>query len=98
MARGGRLRPRSEKTEKFYREERIPFVISILESRPLCERCQAKESTEVHEKLSRGRSGSSQASLVDPENVMALCHDCHHYITFVASEDECIENDWLRKS
>lgn len=34
-----------------------------------------RRSTEVHEKLKRSRGGS----ILDPENVLALCHSCHRF-------------------
>jgi hypothetical protein len=36
-----------------------------------------RRSTEVHEVLSRARGGS----IVDEKNVLALCHDCHAWVT-----------------
>ncbi len=58
-------------------EERIPFVIEVLEERPICECCWSNRSTDVHELLSRARGGD----MLDKDNVAALCRDCHSYIT-----------------
>lgn len=40
-------------------------------------------ATEVHEVLTRGRSGKRQGagSPLDADNCMALCRQCHRYIT-----------------
>lgn len=86
------LRRRSKKTARTYRTERIPLVIETLETRPICERCHAARSTEVHELKSRARGGS----ILDPDNLAALCHHCHHWITTnpAAAHDE----GWLKHS
>jgi hypothetical protein len=42
--------------------------------------------TDVHEILTRGRGGS----IVEPENVLALCRSCHHFIT--------IEPAWAKQN
>jgi hypothetical protein len=81
------LKPRSAKTAKRYREERIPFVQRILGERPLCEACPTlsdtvRPSVDVHEILSRGRSGGVHGSAwLRDDNVLALCRPCHTWIT-----------------
>lgn len=100
MARSN-LRKRSKKTEKLYKEVRIPLVIKLLEERPWCEACNAfaeldgktfyrvNQSTEIHEKLSRGRGGGvGTEAFIDPVNLMALCHFCHSRITDNPKEAE----------
>jgi len=102
LKRGGELKrsplaPRSKKTEKLYREERIPFVKEILSTRPLCEICGRRDSVDVHEKLTRGRSGGVKSTeWLDPDNVMALCRLCHNWIDENKAEAE--ELGYLIKS
>lgn len=92
-----KLRPRSEKTARLYREVRIPFVVKMLGERPVCEICFSRGSTEVHERLSRGRSGGVRGDdWVDPENVLCLCHWCHRWVTDHPKEAE--EHGWLLQS
>lgn len=79
---GGRLRHRSKKTEKLYREERIPFVQKILSERPICELCNKAESVDVHEIASRGRTGGVRSDeWLKEECVLGLCRKCHTFIT-----------------
>jgi len=59
---------------------RRSFVKKILNDRMMCEaRIQGCTymPTDVHEILTRGRGGS----IVDEDNVLALCRTCHHFIT-----------------
>lgn len=72
----GNLRPRSKKTEAIYRKRRV-IVAELLDARPLCERCQHERSTEIHEIKTRARGGS----ILDLDNLAALCHFCHQWIT-----------------
>ena len=91
------LKPRSEKTAKKYREERVPFVKRILAERPLCEICGRRPSTDVHEILSRGRSGGVHGSVwLDESNVMALCRPCHTWVTDHPREAE--QQGYLKRS
>lgn len=65
-----------------YKEQRIPFVIEILDERPFCEKCNVNPSTDVHEILTRGRSGGVKGTAwLDKENVLALDRECHTFIT-----------------
>lgn len=102
LKQGGELKrtplaPRSEKTKRIYREERIPFVKEILSARPLCEICRKRDSVDVHEKLTRGRSGGVKShEWLDPENVMAVCRTCHDWID--ANKEEAEELGYLIKS
>jgi len=61
--------------------KRRAFVQDILEERPECEahipRVCSRYACDVHEILTRARGGS----ILDPENVLALCRDCHTFIT-----------------
>jgi hypothetical protein len=75
-----RINPVSEKRRRLNVSRRI-FVKDILEARPECEAkingiC-GHWATDVHEILTRARGGS----ILDPENVLALCRMCHTYIT-----------------
>jgi len=83
---------RSRKTAAFYSANRIPFVVETLEARPICERCHKARSSEVHEIKTRARGGS----LTDPDNVAALCHDCHRIVT--ENPDQAHEEGWLKHS
>ena len=78
LARKTRLRPRSAKTTKVYRDERIPLVIEILAARPWCELrfpgCWGRATT-VDEIKSRARGGS----ITDPKNCAAACAYCNGY-------------------
>lgn len=83
---GNTLRPRSKKTAKVYRDERVPLVVEILEERPWCEirfdaNCTGR-STCVHEKRKRSQGGS----LLDRVNLMASCANCNS-----AVEDNPVE-------
>lgn len=86
---GRPLRFRSKKQAAVYIHRRR-LVASLLEERPACERCQQARSTEVHELLSRARGGS----ILDVENCVALCHDCHCWIT--THPAEATAEGWLR--
>ena len=59
---------------------RRSFVKKILNDRMMCEaRIQGCTymPTDVHEILTRGRG----VSIIDENNVLALCRTCHHFIT-----------------
>lgn len=85
------MRHRSRKQTQLYRQ-RIPLVIQFLEERPSCERCHAARSTEVHEIKSRARGGS----ILDEENLAALCHTCHAWIT--THPADATSEGWLKNS
>jgi len=75
------IKKRSEKTAKAYRDLRVPFVKEILAERPTCERCGVRASQDVHEVLTRGRSGGVHGTAwLDKDNVLALCRICHMWI------------------
>lgn len=77
LERRTRLRPRSAKRAAIYREQRIPLVRELLAARPVCERCHRAPSVDVHEIQSRARGGS----ILDVENLAALCRPCHAWVT-----------------
>lgn len=86
LKRGGslkrtRLKPRSEKTQRRYIEERIPLVVETLASNPWCEICWRRKSVDVHEKRTRARTGGVHGKdWLDPDNILALCRTCHNWI------------------
>jgi hypothetical protein len=98
LARGSsKLKPRSDKTAKIYREKRAPFVERILEEHPTCQRCEMSPSTDVHEILTRGRSGGVRSDAwLDETNVAALCWECHFWVTNHPTEAE--EEGWVKPS
>lgn len=80
IKRGGSLRRRSDKRQAMYETQRIPLVRRILAERPFCEArwpgC-TRRSEDVHEIVSRARGGS----ILDEDNVKALCRHCHDEVT-----------------
>jgi len=98
MSRGSKPIPaRSKKTAKIYKEERIPFVKRILSERETCERCQSNPATEVHEILTRGRSGGVKGTAwLEDENVAALCWECHRIVTL--DTDTAEDDGWVKRS
>ena len=83
------MRQRSAKTEKIYRTKRRNLVRSLLSERPVCQRCNADRSQDIHEKKSRARGGS----ITDPENLVALCRSCHIWVT--EHPEEAHAQGWL---
>lgn len=77
LTRKTRLKPRSSKRAKVYREERVPLVARLLAERPRCERCRVEKSVDVHELKSRARGGS----ILDEANLACLCRPCHSWVT-----------------
>jgi len=71
------LRARSKKRAREYREVRVPLVKALLAEHPICQRCGAAPTDDVHELLSRARGGS----ITDPANLACLCRGCHSLIT-----------------
>ena len=69
------MRYRSKKTTRAYVQRR-KLVAEILDD-AVCARCQSARATEVHEILTRARGGS----ILDKDNCVALCHNCHSFIT-----------------
>jgi hypothetical protein len=74
---------------------RRSLVREVLEEQPICE-ARLKDCTgwskEVHEILTRARGGS----ILDRENVVALCHGCHHFITINPTWSH--QNGWMLSS
>ena len=74
-----KVNPVSKKRMSLNRERR-KFVSDILKFRLMCEariRGCTMTPTDVHEILTRGRGGD----ILDPDNCLALCRSCHHWIT-----------------
>jgi len=81
------MRRRSAKKEAEYRERRV-LVARLLEERPLCEACpvyakhdgaalyQHKRSVDLHELVRRSQGGS----ILDEDNIICVCRDCHRRI------------------
>ena len=84
LKRGAPPKKRSKKQDALYKERR-PFVERILKERPLCEACRVFAShdgksvfnhhlsKDVHEIVRRSQGGS----IIDEENVLAVCRPCH---------------------
>lgn len=90
-----RLRFRSKKMVKVYRERR-KLVKRLLEERYWCARCWVQwswmeRSTEIHELLSRARGGD----ILDETNLVALCSPCHLWVT--THPQQATAEGWLRK-
>lgn len=85
------MRFRSKKMSKRYQERR-KLVAELLSEHPVCQRCHAARSSEVHELVSRARGGS----ILDRSNCVALCHTCHRWITEHPAEAHA--QGWLRHS
>lgn len=82
------MRYRSKKKEAEYRLRR-PLVQRLLEERPWCEACpifaqhdgvmgmyHRFPSVDIHELIRRSQGGS----ILDEENLMAVCRSCHNRI------------------
>lgn len=87
----GVVRHRSAKMARLYVLRRR-LVAQMLDAHPICQRCCARPSTEVHEILSRARGGS----ILDPQNCAAFCHDCHRWVT--EHPRDAHAEGWLRQS
>ena len=80
LQRTGRLRPRSEKTQRIYVTRR-QVVAQVLDANPWCQirwddpGCQ-RRSTEVHEPGMRSRG----ADICNPAECVAGCHYCHRMV------------------
>ncbi len=85
------MRFRSRKQEALYRERRV-LVARLLTDRPICERCHAARSTDVHELLSRARGGS----ILDESNLACLCRPCHSWVT--TNPAAATAEGWLRSA
>ena len=70
-----RLRYRSKKTAAKY-VQRGALVAELLAERPVCERCHAARSVDVHEPRLRSRG----ADICDPAQCVCLCRRCHDEI------------------
>jgi 5-methylcytosine-specific restriction endonuclease McrA len=78
------VRPRSSKKEAEYRLRR-PLVARLLEEFPMCQACAVfaqhdelatyicRPSQDIHEIVRRSQGGS----ILDEENLMAVCRPCH---------------------
>jgi 5-methylcytosine-specific restriction endonuclease McrA len=78
--------------EKLYNTKRRNLVRKLLLERPICQRCMADRSQDIHELKSRARGGS----ITDVENLVALCRACHQWVT--ENPKEAKEQGWLKSS
>jgi hypothetical protein len=90
------LPPRSKKTAKVYRDERVPLVTALLTERPWCEiqwddGCQGR-SVDAHEPRMRSRG----ADICDPGQCVAACRHCHNQVH--ANPAAATEKGWLTPS
>jgi 5-methylcytosine-specific restriction endonuclease McrA len=81
------LAKRSKKMADIYKE-RVPLVKQLLKERPWCEACPVfaefdnlavyvrRPSIDIHELKRRSQGGS----ILDEENLMAVCRECHRRI------------------
>lgn len=86
------MRFRSKKMTKKYRQERIPLVIAMLAEIALCQRCGKRRPDDIHEVKPRGRGGS----ITDPDNLVAVCRNCHEWIT--RNPAQAHTEGWLKHS
>lgn len=86
------IRYRSKKMEHLYATERRALVQQLLTERPVCQRCRKSVSQDIHELKSRARGGS----ITDIENLVAICRDCHRWIT--DNPKMAAQQGWLKHS
>lgn len=87
------LRHRSKRMAEIYRTQRIPVVLEVLDDHPVCQRCDLRDSVDVHEVKTRARGGS----IVDKANLVALCRYCHDFLTThpaQAAAEGLMKNSW----
>lgn len=78
--------------EKLYATERRALVQRLLTERPICQRCRKQVSQDIHELKSRARGGS----ITDIENLVAICRECHRWIT--DNPQSAAQTGWLKHS
>jgi len=83
-----KLPPRSRKTAKVYREQRVPLTQEMLADHPGCgirwdERCRGLADA-LHEILSRGRGGS----ITGRANCIPACNPCNEAVSSNPAEAE----------
>lgn len=93
LERTGSLKPRSDRIQKLYEEQRIPLVKRLLTERVWCQACpvfmkndgvgwKIRKADDCHEILTRGRSGGVHgAAWLDENNILTVCRTCHIRIT-----------------
>lgn len=84
------MRHRSLRMQRIYRERRK--LVAEMLADATCARCERRRASEVHELKSRARGGS----ILDRDNCVALCHDCHHWVT--THPQDALETGWLKRS
>jgi 5-methylcytosine-specific restriction endonuclease McrA len=78
--------------EQLYATKRRNLVRKLLADRPVCQRCLSDRSHDIHELKSRARGGS----ITDVENLVALCRNCHIWVT--SHPAEAAAQGWLKQS
>ena len=68
---------------------RRALVAAVLDDVPICERCQAARSIDLHEPLMRSQGGDP----LDRAQVRAICRACHDHIH--ANPAESYAAGWL---
>lgn len=86
------IRHRSAKREKIYTQHRRKIVADLLQAIPICQRCNRTPSQDIHELKSRARGGS----IIDHENLVAVCRPCHTWIT--SNPKMALEEGWSKSS
>jgi 5-methylcytosine-specific restriction endonuclease McrA len=98
------MRYRSAKKQKEY-ALRAPLVARLLEERPYCEACPVfakhdglttyhhNRSRDIHELVRRSQGGS----ILDEDNLMAVCGKCHQRITEYRDGKDTLHNLGLWK-
>lgn len=66
--------------------------VKMLDQMPICERCWIGFATDLHEIKTRARGGS----ILDEDNIAALCRVCHTWIT--EHPAEALAEGWLKNS
>ena len=94
LKRTTRVKPRSAKTAKVYRDERIPMYDEVRQHQKLCAwpGCR-REWVDLHEVLTRGRAGSKltgEGSITDRANVVGLCRKHNGEAQDETRQAECL--------
>lgn len=85
------LRPVSKKRQKLMKKRR-PVVEEMKAKYPVCQICEKNPTDDIHEKLARSAVGS----ILNEENLAALCRKCHDWITHDAQGVKwAVENDYV---
>lgn len=89
LDRSGPIKPVSSKRARENRQRAAMLREKYGPAPVLCERCRQAEATDPHEIVPRSKLGS----ITDPENVRAICRDCHIWIH--ANPEAAKAEGWL---